>query len=158
MRGKALARMGVFAALLAVLSQIALPLGSVPLTVQVFAVALCGRRLGKKEGVTAVAVWLLLGAFGAPVFYGFQGGIAHLFGVTGGFLWGFLPLAYFSAQKHPAWTLSGVAVCHLMGVLQFSFVSGNSIWLSFLQGSLLYLLKDILLALGAISLEKRLRR
>ena len=85
MSTKGLTRIALSAALLAAVSQLAIPLGGVPLTVQVFGVALCGSLLGKKEGVIAVAVWLLLGAAGVPVFYGFQGGFTHLLGYTGGF-------------------------------------------------------------------------
>lgn len=157
MKAKELTRIALFAALLAALSQLALPLGAVPLTVQVFGVALCGKVLGAKKSLWAVGVWLLLGALGAPVFYGFQGGIAHLLGPSGGFLWGFLGLAFFSGLSKKPWCLLGLALCHLLGVLQFSFVSGNSLWISFLQGSLPYLLKDLLLTLGGVQLGARIK-
>ena len=48
---------GVFAAVLAVLSQISIPLPSgIPVTLQTFAVALCGYALGWKRGLLATAV------------------------------------------------------------------------------------------------------
>ena len=127
------------------------------MTVQVFGVALCGSLLGEKEGTLAVAVWLLLGAIGAPVFYGFQGGIAHLLGYTGGFLWGFLVLASFCGREKIIWSLLGVAVCHLLGAVQFAAVSGNGLWIAFVQSSLPYLLKDILLAFCGRQLGKRIK-
>ena len=43
-----------------------------------------------KKTFIVVAVWLLLGAAGAPVFPGFVGGIGRLIGPTGGFYWAFL--------------------------------------------------------------------
>ena len=47
---------GVFAAMLAVLSQISFPLPSgIPVTLQTFAVALCGYALGCKRGTLAVS-------------------------------------------------------------------------------------------------------
>ncbi|ADY84236.1 Hypothetical conserved protein [Lactobacillus delbrueckii subsp. bulgaricus 2038] len=49
--------------------------------------------LGWQLGTGAVALYLLLGAAGLPVFSGASGGIAVLFGPNGGFLWAFLPLA-----------------------------------------------------------------
>ena len=56
---------GVFAALLAVLSQIAIPLPTgVPITLQTFAVALCGYVLGPGMGALSVGVYLALGAAG----------------------------------------------------------------------------------------------
>ena len=84
----------VFAALLAVLSQIAIPMPwGIPFTLQTFAVALCGYVLGPAWAPVAVGVYLALGAVGLPVFSGFAGGAASLLNVTGGFLWGFLPMA-----------------------------------------------------------------
>lgn len=82
----------LFAALIAVLSQISIPLPSgVPITLQTFAVAFAGFFLGRKYGLAAVAVYVALGAAGAPVFAGFTGGAYKLVNVTGGFIWGFSP-------------------------------------------------------------------
>ena len=59
---------GMFAAFLAVMSQVSLPMPTgVPITVQVFAVALVGVILGWKRGVLAVLVYILIGAVGVPV-------------------------------------------------------------------------------------------
>lgn len=53
---------GMFAAFLAVMSQVSLPMPTgVPITVQVFAVALVGVILGWKRGVLAVLVYILIG-------------------------------------------------------------------------------------------------
>ena len=66
----------VFAAVMAVLSQISIPLPTgVPVTLQTFAVALCGYTLGVSMGGTALAVYLAIGAVGVPVFAGFGGGV-----------------------------------------------------------------------------------
>lgn len=75
---------GVFAAVMAVLSQISIPLPTgVPVTLQTFAVALCGYVLGVQMGGLALAVYLAIGAVGLPVFAGFSGGIGAFAGVTG---------------------------------------------------------------------------
>ncbi|MBQ7935005.1 MAG: biotin transporter BioY [Clostridia bacterium] len=155
---KALTRIGFSAAFLAILSQIALPLPmGVPLTLQTFGISLCGSLLGKKQGIAAVAVWLLLGMMGAPVFHGFQGGFAHFLGYTGGFLWGFLALAFLCGGKSIHWSLLGIALCHIIGIIQFMLISGNPFWVSLMQASLPYLLKDIVLTLGGIRLGKKLK-
>ena len=53
---------GVFAALLAVLSQISIPLPTgIPITLQTFAVALCGFTLAQGMGTLSVGVYLALG-------------------------------------------------------------------------------------------------
>lgn len=76
----------LFAALIVGGSYVAFPLGPVPLTLQTLFVLLAGVLGGAKVGFSAVTVYLVLGAFGLPVFYGGSGGIAHFFSPTGGFL------------------------------------------------------------------------
>ncbi|MBQ8894436.1 MAG: biotin transporter BioY [Clostridia bacterium] len=149
----------VFCALLAVLSQIVLPLpGGVPLTLQTFAVALCGFCLGQKNGLLAVGAYLLLGGVGLPLFSSFGGGIGWLLGPTGGFLWGFLPLIFCCGLRKYPIAFGGLAACHLLGLIQFALVTGNSLWQAFLVASLPYLAKDALSLVAARWLAKRLPR
>lgn len=77
---------GLFAALTAVFSQIALPIGPVPISCSLIAVYLCGLFLPVKTAVLAQLAYLLLGVVGVPVFSGFQAGAARLAGPTGGYL------------------------------------------------------------------------
>ena len=79
-----------FAAIISVLSQMTIPFGLVPLTGQTFAIGLTATFLGRKLGLISVTVYLLLGLIGLPVFSEMTGGIAVLFGPTGGYLIGFL--------------------------------------------------------------------
>ncbi len=66
---------------------IPLPLTPVPLTVQNLGVLLVGLLLGSRRGFAALALYLLEGAVGMPVFSPTgPGGIAQLLGPTGGFL------------------------------------------------------------------------
>ena len=81
----------LFASMTAVLSQISIPLpNGIPLTLQLFAVFLCGVILGAKKGFISTLVYVVLGAIGLPVFAGFKSGVAVLLGTTGGYLIGFL--------------------------------------------------------------------
>jgi len=150
-------RVALFAAVIAVLSQISIPMPSgVPATLQTFAIALTGYALGKKLGPAAVAVFLALGAVGVPVLANFSGGIAKFVGVTGGFLWGFLPMAFLCGlgAEMPklqaiALGVAGLLVCHVCGVLQFALVTGSGVVQSALLVSLPYLVKDVVsVALG----------
>ncbi|MBR5095146.1 MAG: biotin transporter BioY [Oscillospiraceae bacterium] len=80
-------------ALLTVCSWLSLPAllpSGVPFTLQTFAVCLLAALYGWRLGSWTVAVYLLLGAAGVPVFSGFRGGLGALLGVTGGYLAGFL--------------------------------------------------------------------
>src|SRR5580698_7270939 len=66
---------------------IPLPFTPVPLTVQNFGVLLVGLTLGSRRGFAALALYLVEGAVGLPVFNPTgPGGIAQLLGPTGGFL------------------------------------------------------------------------
>src|SRR5271163_5041333 len=75
--------------LVAVCARVAIPLPGtpVPLTVQNFGVLLVGLLLGSRRGFAALALYLVEGAMGMPVFSPIgAGGIAQLLGPTGGFL------------------------------------------------------------------------
>src|SRR3989441_7870926 len=64
-----------------------LPFTPVPLTLQNFGVLLVGLMLGSRRGFAALALYLAEGAAGMPVFNPTgPGGLAQLFGPTGGFL------------------------------------------------------------------------
>ena len=66
---------------------IPIPGTPVPLTVQNFGVLLVGLALGSRRGFAALALYLLEGAAGLPVFSPFgRGGILQLIGPTGGYL------------------------------------------------------------------------
>ncbi|HET9400551.1 MAG TPA: biotin transporter BioY [Candidatus Acidoferrales bacterium] len=66
---------------------IPLPFTPVPLTVQNFGVLLVGLLLGSRRGFAAMALYLAEGAAGLPVFNPLGvGGVAQLFGPTGGYL------------------------------------------------------------------------
>ena len=78
-------------ALLAICAHVALPLWftPVPLTLQPFAVLLLGLLLSPRLAGTTLAAYLAEGAIGLPVFApgpDLVGGLAHLFGPTGGYL------------------------------------------------------------------------
>lgn len=90
MKTQQIARAGLCVALLAVSAWVSVPLGPIPFTLQTMALALILAVLDRPTAILAVAVYLLLGAIGLPVFSGFSGGVMRLVGPTGGFLWGFL--------------------------------------------------------------------
>lgn len=155
----------LFAALMAALSQVAIPTPWVPLTLQTFAAALCGYVLGWKGGLTALVVYLLLGIAGVPVFANFKAGAQVLVGPTGGFLFGFLPMAALCGlqigRKRAAgilFGLLGLLLCHVAGTLQYALVSHVDVGKSFLLVSLPYLLKDAVSVVGAYFLARVLRK
>lgn len=77
----------LFVALCAHITIPLMPLTPVPLTLQNFGVLLIGLVLGGRRGFAALMLYLLEGVAGLPVFNpSGSGGIAQLFGPTGGFL------------------------------------------------------------------------
>lgn len=160
-----LTMIALFAAIVAVLSQISIPMPSgVPITLQTFAVALCGYFLGVKKGTAAIGVYILIGAVGVPVFTNLKGGFACLFSVTGGFIWGFLALAALCGlpfRKKPLRILLGLlglAVLHVCGAIQYALLMGIDFLQSFLTVSAPYLIKDAVSLALALALAEVTRK
>jgi len=157
---------GMFTAIIAVLSILEIPLPSgVPITLQTFAVALCGFVLGWKQGTLCIFLYVLLGAIGLPIYAGMTSGFSKLFGVTGGFLFGFLPMAALCGLKSRSTNrmvpvflgLIGLIICHICGGIQFSLLMKNSFMESMLIVSVPYFIKDILSTIGAYIVSLALR-
>ena len=146
-----LVMIALFAAITAALSQISIPTPTnVPITLQTFAVALCGYCLGAKKGTAAILVYILLGVVGVPVFAGFSGGIASIASFAGGFIYGFLPFAFLSgiSVNNKALRIGlgivGLVVLHFFGVLHYSLLTSNSFIVSFWMVSAPFLIKDVI--------------
>jgi biotin transport system substrate-specific component len=80
------------AALTAGLAQLSIPMWPVPMTGQTFAVLLVGTVLGSLRGSLSMALYLVVGVLGAPIFADHHSG--SLFALTsGGFVIGFVAAA-----------------------------------------------------------------
>ncbi len=86
---KSFARAAVLASLLGASAYVAIPIGPVPITLQVLVVFLAGLYLGPYWGPVSVLLYLAAGAIGAPVFSGGTAGVGVLLGPTGGYLWAY---------------------------------------------------------------------
>lgn len=87
-----IALIAVFAALLAAFAIMPpVPVGpaGVPITLQTFAIALCGLVLGPWRGGAAVLLYVVLGLLGLPIFSGMSGGIGVLAGPSAGYITSF---------------------------------------------------------------------
>ena len=131
-----LAYIALFTALIAALSQISIPMPlGLPMTLQTFIIPLYGVVLGAKLGTWAVLAYIMIGIIGLPVFSGGGSGIGWLFGPTGGFLIGFPFYAFFaglgakSKKVFPfiGGLLLGMLVTYTIGMLQFAWVTDQSI-------------------------------
>lgn len=156
----------LMSALIVILSQITIPLPSgIPITLQIFAIALCGYILSYKYGAAALSLYIFLGMIGLPVFSGAQGGIGVLFSVTGGFIYGFFPLVILCGitnKRKSALALAagsvGVIICHICGTIQYALIGKIPLSAAFLGASLPFILKDILSVTAAYYLYTAIRK
>lgn len=87
-----IALIAVFAAMLAAFAMMPpVPVGpaGVPITLQTFAIALCGMVLGPWRGAAATLLYVVLGLLGLPIFSGMNGGIGVLAGPSAGYILSF---------------------------------------------------------------------
>lgn len=119
-----------FTAMIAVSAWITIPVLTIQFTMQLFAIFLALGTLGGRRGTVCVALYLVLGAVGLPVFSSFNAGIGALLGVTGGYLVGFFPMAlvYWGlrtvVKKQGMWVeillmVSSLIVCYAFGTAWF---------------------------------------
>jgi len=118
MNTRDMALTSLFAALLTVSAQVAIPIGPVPIILQILFVLLAGLVLGRKLGPASVAVWVLLGVFGLPVFAQGKAGAAVLIGPTGGYIFGYFVCTYIVGYvaEHFELTYKNVAIAMFAGL------------------------------------------
>ena len=124
----------LMAAVLCVIGPLSVPIGAIPISLSNFVISLTVWLLGPKFGTLSVAIYLALGAVGMPVFSGYGGGLAKLAGPTGGYLIGYLAMAFiggFFVEKskgNPVISgiglVIGVAVSYVFGTAWFVFQMG----------------------------------
>lgn len=163
----------LFAALLAICAWLSIPAGAVSFTLQTFAVALCLWLLGGKLGCLAIALYLLLGMVGLPVFAGFQGGVGVLLNATGGYLLGFLVWGFlywiltsvfpYSEKLQTVAMIIGLLACYCFGTGWFNRLyirqgGSGSLLVVILQCVVPYLLPDAVKLVLAFLLYRRLKR
>jgi biotin transport system substrate-specific component len=107
-----------------------MPFTPVPLTVQNFAVLLVGLLLGSRRGFAALALYLLEGAAGLPVFNPTgPGGIAQLLGPTGGFLMVYPLVAFLAGYIFERGTKSFLRAATAGLLAEILLFAGGLTWL-----------------------------
>jgi biotin transport system substrate-specific component len=132
-RFAALAVFGTLA--LAVSAKVQVPFYPVPMTLQTLVVLILGAAFGARLAGATVALYLLEGLIGLPVFAGAIAGPAYIVGPTGGYLVGFLVAAVaigFFAER--GWDRSGPRLLALMIVGHALIFAFGFAWLAGLIG------------------------
>ena len=133
-----LTRVAMMTAILCLLGPMSIPIGPIPVSLSVLGVLLIPYVLPVKQSLAAVSLYILLGLFGLPVFSGYSGGPAKLFGPTGGYIIGYLPMVLIAgllitrvAAKQWYWQISGMLLglitCYALGSAWFMFLSKTTL-------------------------------
>ena len=160
---------GMFTAVICVMAQISIQTQPIPFTLALFAIFLTGALLSPRYAFLSVLVYLLLGAFGVPVFAGLKGGIQHLTGMTGGYLMAYPLMAFVTSlfykhiKKYKIFALAigmlvSLFLCYMIGTVWFSFITGTDFYKSLTLCVFPFILFDLLKIVLAISVSMVIRK
>ena len=133
---------GMFTAIICVMSVITIPTQPIPFTLSLLAVFLTGTLLTPRYALFAVLSYILLGAFGLPVFSNFRSGVQVITGMTGGYIMAYPLVAFIPALCYKYVKSSKIIrttalligmvfslfLCYLIGTLWFVFVTGTGFY------------------------------
>ena len=156
----------LFTAIISVCAQIQIPTPFFPITLQTFALALCGYTLGVKNSAFSVLAYILLGILGAPIFSGFCGGFHHITDPGGGFVLGFLPFSVLCGVsdkltenlKKILSGILGMMIMYSFGITYFCFLTGTNILSPMALVFIGLFIKDIAVTVSAFYISKIIRK
>lgn len=170
MKTKELTLTALMAAVICVLGPLAIPLpfSPVPISLTMVGVYLAVYAVGMWRGTIAMCLYLLLGLVGLPVFSGYTGGPAKLFGPTGGYLIGFIFTALISGFFIDRWwknriisalgMVLGIAVAYVFGSAWLAYLNGLTFAQALAAGVIPYvgfdLIKIVLIVIIGTELKK----
>lgn len=151
---KEITLVGMCAALMAIFSQLSIPLPftSVPVTLQIFGLVVLAIIVGAKIATLSIIIFVLLGSIGLPVFANFSGGFGVIVGPTGGYIIGFIIMAfligYASSKKNITLlfiaSYIAVTIDLILGTLYLKIVTGMTMQGALIAGLYPFILKDII--------------
>lgn len=151
---KSMVMIAVMAAVMCVLGPLTVPIGPIPISLISFVIYLTPYVLGGKKGTIAVIIYLLVGLVGLPVFSGYAGGPAKLFGPTGGYLIGYILTAMIAGffvdryLKKPVICILGMilatAVLYTLGTVWLAVSAHMSASAAFAAGVAPFIVIDLI--------------
>lgn len=158
----------LLSAILCIFSVIAIPIGTIPLTLGLFGVIVVGCLSDAKLSFTSVLIYILLGITGLPVFSGMRAGVTVVTGPTGGFIISYIlvaPAAGFffnhanksSAHRYILYitgALFCLLVCYTIAVIHFMFVMKCNLTQAIFECVLPFIIFDLLKTLSAFYISQ----
>ena len=118
-------------------------------------------------GTLSTCIYLLLGIIGLPVFSGYKSGIGIILGVTGGYLIGYLPLAYFSGFFYEKVNnqyfmilgmLIGNIILYVMGTIWFIYLTKMKVFAAISICVFPFILGDIIKIILVLFIGPKLKK
>ncbi len=121
--------------LIATSTQVQIPLKPVPITMHTAAIMIISLCYNKREAMTSVISFVVLGAIGLPIFSGFMGGFDRMLGTTGGYIIGCIACTYIITHLREKcgeeyyiylvlYPIFGTIALYVLGILQLSYFIG----------------------------------
>lgn len=167
---KQLALIGLMTAVICILGPFSLeiPISPVPISLGTLAIYFVISVLGTKAGTLSVVIYILLGLAGLPVFTGFMGGPAKLFGPTGGYIIGYIfmaPICGLGLKAKGGGLLAqfscmalGTVVLYLFGSAWMAYQLSCSFPQALMMGAVPYIPGDMVKMAAAVLTGKELRK
>ena len=162
----------LMAAVLCALASMSITIGIVTISLATFVIYLDAYILGSRMATVSTFIYLLLGLVGLPVYSGFSSGPAKLFGPTGGYLFGYLFLAFISGWfierfpknkiLHIVGMVIATAVLYTLGTCWLAFQAHMDARTALMAGVIPFLLGDAIKIVVSVivgpALRKRINR
>lgn len=163
-----IAVIGVMTAVICILAPFSLPIGPVPISFTNLAIYIALYVLGMKRGTISYLIYLLIGLVGVPVFSGFTGGPQKLFGPTGGYLIGFIPMAVIAGividKCMKKWyfcllaMIAGTWVCYLFGTAWLAFQANMTFKAALAAGVIPFIIEDLIKMILALLIGPQIHK
>lgn len=159
-----LVMMAMFTAILCVSAYLSIPTplpNAAHITLLNFMIILIALVFELRDSTIIIALWMILGAIGVPVFIGGGSGLGYLFGVFGGYTFSFIIASIviglikgkkYNRLTYTLFAILGVVLIDIIGMIWWKF-NGNLTWkVAFLSGFVAFIPLDLLKAVVAAQL------
>lgn len=159
-----LVMMAMFTAILCVSAYLSIPTplpNAAHITLLNFMIILIALVFELRNSTIIIALWMILGAIGVPVFIGGGSGLGYLFGVFGGYTFSFIIASVviglikgkkYNRLTYTLFAILGVVLIDIIGMIWWKF-NGNLTWkVAFLSGFVAFIPLDLLKAVVAAQL------